>query len=651
MLEARDIDKYYSNGKEKLSVLKGVTLKISEGEIAAIVGPSGAGKSTLLHILGLLDSPDSGTYSLYGREISKLNEIERAAVRNEEIGFVFQMFNLLPRLSARENTALPLVYTPAHLRAHFHSPEEVLNKLGLSERMNHTPSQLSGGQQQRVAIARAILKKPAFLLADEPTGNLDSKTAREIIGILKDLNSSGVTIVMITHEENLAREARRIVKLLDGEIVSDKVTGKAESLSVPVPRRKQIHRHKFGFYQLRDYFLQSWHALLSNRTRSFLSILGVLIGVAAVIAMLALGSGAQEDIKKRFAAFGANVLSVRADRQMWRSLSFSGGSLPQFTAEDANLARKIDLVKRVSPVESSSAQVIYENKNRSTTVVGALPEYEQMRTLTPVSGRFFTDGENRSRERVALLGKTVYENLFDEGVRPLGKYIKINRISFKVIGLLPEKGSSGWRDNDDQIVIPLNTAMNRLTGKKYVDQIEVEVKSEEDIPVAQSALRRIYAKKQRLEGEKEEMIEVRNWAEMQEAASSTAKTFAWLLGSIALISLLVGGIGIMNIMLVSVTERTREIGLRKAIGANDRDIMAQFVIEALVVCLLGGFLGILLGSGISFGLSKFAGWNTRVSVGAVLLAVFFSVFVGLFFGLWPAKKASRLNPIDALRYE
>lgn len=652
MIELKNISKTYHIGEVDVPALRDVSLKIFPGEFVAIMGPSGSGKSTLLHILGLLDRPDKGSYHLMGKDVSTLSQEELATFRNEFIGFVFQLFNLLPRLKARENVSLPLVYTSNVKNREFSSPEDLLRTVGLGDRINHNPNELSGGEQQRVAIARALIKNPKIILADEPTGNLDSSSAQELLKVFKNLNDSGITVVMVTHEEELTRGAKRIIRFLDGKIVSDEYLAGEPSPSErgegePPP---DLKIHRFDFFRLKNYFSQAMRALLSNKSRSFLSILGILVGVAAVIAMLALGTGAREDIKKRLTSLGSNLLSVRPARHRAGGIHLEPGSVTRLTIEDAEEMKKIPYVRRVNPTVSGGGQVVYGNKNWNTRIRGVTPEYPFIRASPAEEGRFFNDVEMITRSKVVLLGKTVVRELFEDE-NPIGEYVKINRINFRVIGILPEKGATGWRDSDDEIILPLNTAMYRVLGKKYIDYIDVEVEDEKEMEKVQEEIKKLIIRRHNVPPAREDTIEVRNMAEIQEAISSTVKTFAWLLGSIAFISLLVGGIGIMNIMLVSVTERTREIGLRKAIGANNKDILSQFIIEAIAICLVGGVLGILFGAAISGGLAKFAGWSTKVSPGAILLAFLFSAGIGLFFGLWPARKASLLNPIDALRYE
>ncbi len=638
-------------GEFEVKALKNISLEIEPGEFVAITGPSGGGKSTLLHIMGLLDIPDTGRYILSGHDVSNLSGDLLAAYRNEYIGFVFQMFNLLPRVSAYDNVELPLLYTPKNKRKNYPLPGKLLEKTGLGDRMEHHPNELSGGQQQRVAIARAVLKNPDLILADEPTGNLDTATAKDIMEILEDLNRSGKTLVMVTHEEELAARAERIIRLRDGEIIEDKKVKKRNKAGKEnLPHSKhEVKKHRFNFYQTRSYFAQAIKSLVSNKVRSFLSILGVMIGVTAVIAMLALGTGAREDVQQRLAHMGANVLSVSQDRRFGRSAAAESGISLRLEQADAEALKRSSLLIRASGVVSGNVRAVYMNRNMDTDLYGVMPDYEHMRDVTPLEGRFFSHDEVMERSRVAVLGHSVANELFP-GEVPLGQTIRINRINFNVIGVLPEKGTGGRRDPDEMILVPLNTAMYRVLGKRNVDYIDVEA-VEGAMPLVEKEIRDIITTRHRIPGRMEEIVRIRNWAEMQDAIADTARTFSWLLGSIAFISLLVGGIGIMNIMLVAVTERTREVGLRKAVGANRRDILSQFLIEAVAICFTGGLMGIALGWGISSALAEYAGWSTRIAASSVFLAVGFSVGIGVFFGLWPAKKAANLNPIDALRYE
>ncbi len=652
MIELKNIAKTYKTGKVGVAALKGVSLTVNQGEFVAIMGPSGSGKSTLLHLLGFLDRPDSGRYYLGGKEVTGLDDDQLAILRNHLIGFVFQQFHLLPRVTSLENAELPLIYAgKRHLRK---KAVEKIESVGLSGRAAHRPNELSGGEQQRVAIARSLVNEPPLILADEPTGNLDTKSQNEIMAILEGLNRQGKTIIMVTHEEEVAKYAGRIIRMRDGKIVSDEKTKSGETQSAPagisIDAILSEGSANIKRAEVADHFKQAFWSIISHKMRSLLSMLGILIGVAAVIAMLALGEGAKASISQTLASLGSNLLTVRSGSHRLRGVAMEAGTVTRFTFQDVEAIAKTPGVKRVSPTVSGRAQLVYANQNWNTQVQGVGAWYGEMRASMPTTGRFFTEDELKVRKCVVLLGTTVAKELFGQS-NPVDSSIKINRIIFQVIGVLPAKGASMWRDQDDVIIMPVTTAMYRVLGKEYVDSIDVEVEGPSLMDEVQESIRQTIIRRRRLSGEGEDSFEIRNMADIQETLTKTTETMTWLLGSIAAISLLVGGIGIMNIMLVSVTERTREIGLRKAIGAHDSDIMFQFLIESVVMTFIGGIAGVLSGAGIALLMSALAGWTIKVSIFSILLATTFSVVVGLIFGLWPARQAARLNPIEALRYE
>ncbi|MDD5072659.1 MAG: ABC transporter permease [Candidatus Omnitrophica bacterium] len=655
MIEIKNLKKSYSMGASEVHALNNVSLKIEAGEFVAIMGASGSGKSTLMHLLGLLDRPDSGSYLLSGKDVTKLSDDELAATRNRLVGFVFQQFFLLPRMTALENAELPLIYAgKRHLKE---LARERLEEVGLGERMTHEPNELSGGQQQRVAIARSLVNDPLIILADEPTGNLDSKSKEEILAVLKQLNEKGKTLIIVTHENEIAVHAKRIIKMRDGEIISDEPNCEDKKKCAPSPEAEKIKEafdkeQKFSSQaELLDYIRQAASAMWSHKMRTFLSVLGILIGVAAVIAMLALGQGAQETISKQLSSLGSNLLVVMPGSARVHGVSMGSGTVTRFTFQDvAAISKMSEEISRIYPNVQGRGQLVYGNKNWSTTVEGDGPGYAEMRNSVPVVGRFFTEEEVKLRDKVAVIGFTVARELFGDS-NPVGKTIKINLINFKVVGVLPTKGASGWHDQDDIVIIPVTTAMYRVFGKDYIDAIFVEVKSPDLIEETQDAITRLIIKQHRLSKDNEDTFQIRNMAEIKQMLETTTRTMALLLGSIAAISLLVGGIGIMNIMLVSVTERTREIGLRKAIGARNTDIMIQFLIEAALIAFIGGVCGIALGAGISSLIAMIAGWAVKLSAFSIILATGFSLLVGIVFGSWPAHQAAQLNPIEALRYE
>ena len=659
LIELRGVTKTYLVGGGKLDVLKGIDLTIESGEFVAIMGPSGSGKSTLTQILGLLDRPTSGKYEFLGLDVTGLTDDEGAALRSKAIGFVFQMFNLLARTSAQDNVGLPMLYTGEPGRAE--RAAEVLNEVGLGDRMDHAPNQLSGGQQQRVAIARALVNKPRLIFADEPTGNLASDQAEEILGRLVDMNASGITVVMVTHEPDIAAYAKRIIKIKDGRIVSDEPnterrggTGKATVragaavalTSVPAPR--ELTRE-----ELVEHVRSALGAIRANKLRSALSMLGILIGVTAVIAMLAIGKGAQKSVETQLSSLGSNLVMLmpQAPRGGQGGARGAQGSFSRLALEDVVAVRRAHPgIARAAGEIGGGVQAVYGDKNTNTSLTGAEPDYADMRNSQAYYGRFFTAEENDRMDRVALLGPTVVTALFGDS-DPVGKSINIEHIKFRVIGVLPRKGSGGFQDQDDKIIVPLKTAMKKVLGRTFLGTIAIETTGPEQTDAVIEAVRALMRKRHRLPDFKEDDFTLRNMAEIQAALTGTSKIFSLLLGIVAAISLVVGGIGIMNIMLVSVSERTREIGLRKAIGATRRAVLIQFLIEAVAMSTCGGLIGIALGMGIAFGMSYFAGWAAIVTPQSVLLAFVFSAGTGIVFGFWPARKASLLSPIEALRYE
>ena len=644
-IELKGIQKIYHMGENTLKVLDDVSITIEEGDFVAIMGPSGSGKSTLLNLIGCLDVPTSGTYHFSGSDISRMDENELALFRRHELGFIFQQFNLLSYFNAAENVALPLLYSEGKVLDKKSAP--FLEGVGLGDRSHHLPREMSGGQQQRVAIARALVNHPRLILADEPTGNLDSHSEAQVMEILRDLNRQGMTIVMVTHEDEIGEKCKRVIRMRDGKVISDK---RLSAIEAPNRINSTIVEKSHTALTLTEHFRQGLKQLMSNKVRTFLSVLGVLIGVASVVTMLAIGKGAQKAIESQLSSLGANLLMVRSGASRMGGVASQAGATATLYPEDATaIQNAFPEVIASAPNVQGRGQVSYKNKNWNTEILGVTAAYSELRNYVPNQGRFFTEEENSKRARVAIIGMTIYNELF-AGKVALGETIKLNKNSFLIIGILPEKGATGWRDQDDIILVPLQTGMRRLFGKNNVDSIDVQMREGSDLSRLEMEIADFIANRHRIpESQREDAFQVRNMADIQQAISQSGQTMTLLLTVIAAVSLLVGGIGIMNIMLVSVTERTKEIGLRKAIGATRKDILYQFLVESVVVGVVGGVAGIVTGVSLALILNYLAGWATSISPMSIVVSFIFSLIIGLIFGVYPARSASKLHPIEALR--
>ena len=653
VIEVEDLTRVYDLGEQQVAALKGVSLKIFPGEVVALMGPSGSGKSTLMNVLGCLDRPTSGHYRIRGEEVAALSSDEMAALRNREIGFVFQNYNLLARTTALENAELPALYNDTPAAEARRKAREALRLVGLGDREGHRPTQLSGGQQQRVAIARALLNDPRIILADEPTGNLDTRTGAEIIELFKALNRErGITIVFVTHDPEVASHGQRVIHFKDGVVEREEAGSEGPPAeSAPAPEARAPGRRGRGA-GLRANVRIALRAVRVNKLRSALTMLGVIIGVGAVIAMVAIGEGAKARVAKQMERLGSNRVSVFAGAVTRGGRRLGGARITTLTEADARaILEEVPEVTAVAPGVRGSAQVVYGNKNWHSALTGTTPDYLGIMNWGVESGDNFTEDDVLLNRKVALVGKTVARELFD-GAYPVGQTIRIKHIPFEVVGVLRERGTSSFAgDLDDVVVVPLRTAQRKLLGIRYLRNIEMSARSKEATRKVQDDVTALLRVRHKITGAKLDDFRIRNRTEIVEAANEAASTLGYLLAGIAGVALVVGGIGIMNIMLVSVTERTREIGVRLAVGARKRDIRRQFLTEALVLSLLGGVAGILAGSLASLGLSWFGGWQIVVSTGSILLAFLFAAAIGVFFGFQPANRAARLNPIEALRYE
>ncbi len=765
LIRLENIHKTYYLGEVDVPVLRGISLSIARGEMVALMGASGSGKTTLMNILGCLDHPTSGKYWFDGREMSGLKPNQRALVRAEKLGFVFQNFNLLARTTAMQNVVMPLDYAQYRRssRDARRLAQSLLDRVGLAGRVDHEPSQMSGGEQQRVAIGRALVNRPALVLADEPTGNLDSHTSVEILRMFQQLNVEGITVVLVTHDAKVAAYAHRTIRIADGVIedgqaspfgrdeggaASETHTGwmpaphvgvlrgdsaartavarvattaavavddrpRPQAVSKPAPavegswcaeaalkpqRRRVLPRFPATFRT-------ALTALRRNKMRSTLSALGVIIAVGAVIAMTEIGQGSKVTLQKSIASMGANTLMIHSGAAASGGVSFGAGSVITLTPQDAEeIARQCPAVAAVAVNVRTRAQIVYGNRNWvPNQIIGTNPSYLVVRDWQEMSeGEMFTEHDVRNCNKVCVVGETLKRELF-QNESPVGKEIRINNVSFRVVGVLSRKGANMMgMDQDDIVLAPWTTIKYRVSGAALasanqsasssststsdavntlsalypgstalylsrtaienadtpqpvrftnVDHIQVKAASATEVQQAMSQIAELLRERHRIRPGEADDFNIRDLAEFTKMLSSASETMSALLLVVALISLVVGGVGIMNIMLVSVTERTREIGLRMAVGARSYHILRQFLVEAVVLCLVGGALGILLGRAASILVRYKMHWPTETSLPAIVAAVAVSATVGMVFGFYPAWKASRLDPIEALRYE
>ena len=643
VVQLENVTKTYSNGEVEVHAVRGITLQVMPGEFVAIMGSSGSGKTTLMNILGCLDRPTSGSYRFAGEEVSQLDADQRALLRRSAFGFIFQQYNLLATATAVENVEVPAIYAGLTHTDRVARAEQLLTRLGLGERMDHRPSQLSGGQQQRVSVARALMNGGAVILADEPTGALDSKSGTDVMQILRDLNAAGHTVLIITHDAAVAQQAKRVVEIKDGLITAD---SGPQAPAAKTPIQPQGFEPVSSVATLPDFIeagKMAARSLRANWLRTMLTLLGIIIGVASVVALLAIGNGAKQQVLNSISAMGTDLLLVRPGAPNQR---FAGGSRASLVPADAEAIAELPNVDQAVPEYPSGVTVRYGKNDAQTQVNGTTAEYTAVRDWATSAGTFFTDEDVKNFAPVVVLGQTVVKALFTNGEDPLGQYILIGNNPFQVIGVMAAKGANNFgQDMDDMVFTPITTGAQRIYGQRYARTVTVAVKDVDKIDATQEAVRQLLIARH-----KQEDFQIRNMVSILETATATSNTLTILLGSIAAISLLVGGIGVMNIMLVSVTERTREIGIRMATGARKLNILLQFNTEALVVCSIGGLIGIAVGFLTAFVFSQFDK-PVEYSLGPVALAFSCAFLTGLLFGYLPARKAASLDPVVALGAE
>lgn len=641
LIKFEHLNRYFGSGNTTVKALDDINLEIYPGEFVAIMGQSGSGKSTLMNILGLLDKPTGGTYTISGQNTKLLKPDDLAGLRRDTFGFIFQRYNLLNTANAAENVEIPAIYasTPGGVRKA--RSRQLLSDLGLGDRCDHRPNQLSGGQQQRVAIARALMNDPPVILADEPTGALDGKSSEDVMALLQDLHKQGRTIIVITHEEHVAKYADRQIRLEYGKIIHDDCPKPPTDLTASNDDQKE--RANNILIETAESVKMALRSLRVNIFRTFLTLLGIIIGVAAVITMLAIGEGSKQNVLDQISSMGTNILNIRPGAPGMRP----SGDMATLVPSDADaIMEQISNIEAIVPVRDGSKTLRRGNIDDSISVEGVGAAFPLARDWDLKEGTFFTKNDINSYAAVVVLGTTAVETFFPYDENPIGKYIQVGNIPFEVIGVMESKGAAPWgSDQDNTAWVPYTTGIVRLFGNNFLSSITVKVYDTDIIEQTEADITELLVARHGTED-----FRVRNTASFLEMATETQNTLTILLGAVAAISLLVGGIGVMNIMLVSVVERTREIGIRMATGARRKDILLQFNTEAAVVCTIGGILGVTIGILAGLTLSAFD-INIAFTPLPAIMAFSCAVGTGLIFGYLPARKAAYLDPVVALSSE
>ncbi|CAI2453658.1 macrolide ABC transporter ATP-binding protein/permease MacB [Serratia liquefaciens] len=645
LLELSGISRSYQSGDQTVAVLKNVSLSIEAGEMVAIMGASGSGKSTLMNILGCLDKPSAGVYRVAGQDVATLDSDALARLRREHFGFIFQRYHLLPHLSAAHNVEVPAVYAGLGKAARRERAVALLQRLGLSERVSYRPSQLSGGQQQRVSIARALMNGGQVILADEPTGALDSHSGEEVMTILKQLREQGHTVIIVTHDPAVAQQAERIIEIRDGEIIADsRPDGQSNPNAKPLEMVTPAPSWQQTIGRFREALVMAWRAMAASKMRTALTMLGIIIGIASVVSILVIGDAAKQMVLADIKSIGTNTVDIYPGKDF-------GDDDPTFRQalkyDDLAALREQPYVSALSPSIASSMRLRLGNVDVAANVNGVSEQFFRVYGMTFTEGVGIDQLQVQSQSQTVVIDANTQRRLFPNQKEVVGRVILVGNMPATIVGVAKEKQSMFGSSKTLNVWVPYSTMANRLMGNAYFDSITVRIRDGYNSQEAEQQLTRLLTL---LHGKKD--VFTYNMDSLVQTAEKTTRTLQLFLTLVAVISLVVGGIGVMNIMLVSVTERTREIGIRMAVGARSGDVLQQFLIEAVLVCLVGGALGITLSFAIGLLVQLvLPGWQISFPPAALLSAFVCSTAIGVVFGYLPARSAARLNPIDALARE